>query len=79
MWNSLSVLDWFYLENGEYLILEPDADGVIKSRVFSGLWLDIQALYTGEMAKVLAVLQQGLNSQEHTEFVYKLAHSISQE
>ncbi|MBW4670544.1 MAG: Uma2 family endonuclease [Cyanomargarita calcarea GSE-NOS-MK-12-04C] len=77
VWQTLeNKLDWFYLQNGEYLLLEPDGDGVIKSRVFPGLWLDIQALYTGKMAKVLAVLQQGLNSQEHTEFIYKLAHSI---
>ena len=77
VWQTLeNKLDWFYLQNGEYVLLEPDGDGVVKSRVFPGLWLDIQALYTGEMPKVLAVLQQGLNSQEHTEFIYKLAHSI---
>ncbi|MCC5636214.1 Uma2 family endonuclease [Nostoc sp. CHAB 5844] len=65
-------LDWFVLENGEYKSLAPDIDGIIKSHVFPGLWLDIAALLTGEMTQVLAVLQQGLNSQEHQTFVQQL-------
>lgn len=66
-------LDWFILDNGEYISLAPDAGGIIKSRVFPGLWLDLAALLTGEMAQVLAVLQQGLNSQEHQEFLQRLS------
>ncbi|MBD2194647.1 MULTISPECIES: Uma2 family endonuclease [Calothrix] len=61
--------DWFILENGEYVTLTPDADGIIKSRVFPGLWLDVTALLTGEMTQVLAILQQGLNSQAHQQFL----------
>ncbi|BAY62945.1 hypothetical protein NIES22_30210 [Calothrix brevissima NIES-22] len=61
--------DWFILENGEYVTLNPDADGIIKSRVFPGLWLDVTALLTGEMTQVLAILQQGLNSQVHQQFL----------
>lgn len=73
VWQSLeNKLDWFSLQNDEYVSLEPLADGVIKSRVFPGLWLDVQALYAGEMTQVLAVLQQGLNSKEHTDFVQQL-------
>jgi len=66
-------LDWFSLENGEYISLETDINNIIKSRVFPGLWLDVQALRTGEMTKVLAMLQQGLSSEEHAEFVQSLA------
>jgi Uma2 family endonuclease len=70
VWQTLeNKLDWFCLQNGEYLPLVADADGVIKSRVFPGLWLDITSLITENMTKVLAVLQQGLNSKEHAEFV----------
>ncbi|MEH2074439.1 MAG: hypothetical protein V7K57_08595 [Nostoc sp.] len=61
------------MQNGEYLPLVADADGVIKSRIFPGLWLAVTSLITGDMTQVLAVLQQGLNSQEHTEFVEHLA------
>ncbi|MFK0732460.1 MAG: Uma2 family endonuclease [Gloeotrichia echinulata GP01] len=75
IWQSLdNKLDWFSLQNGEYVSLEPDAEGVIKSRVFPGLWLDVQALRTGEMTQVLAVLQNGLNSQEHQGFVQQLSN-----
>ena len=70
VWQTLeNKLDWFCLQNGEYLPLVADADGVIKSRLFPGLWLDITSLITGNMTKVLAVLQQELNSKEHAESV----------
>ncbi|WP_445634271.1 Putative restriction endonuclease domain-containing protein [Nostoc sp. DSM 114161] len=73
VWRILeNQLDWFCLENGEYISVEPDRNNIIKSRVFPGLWLDVQALRTGEMTKVLAVLQQGLSSEEHVEFVQSL-------
>jgi Uma2 family endonuclease len=74
VWQILeNKLDWFSLQNGEYVPLEPDADGIIKSQVFPGLWLAVTALLAGEMTKVLAVLQQGLNSKEHAEFVQQLS------
>jgi Uma2 family endonuclease len=74
VWQSLeNKLDWFSLENGEYILLEPDTDGVIKSQVFPGLWLNVQGLRAGEMTEVLVTLQQGLNSEEHTDFVQHLA------
>ncbi|MEO1428407.1 MAG: Uma2 family endonuclease [Cyanobacteria bacterium J06632_19] len=66
-------LDCFYLQDGKYLSLEPDAEGIIKSKIFPGLWLAASALLTGEMNQVLKVLQQGLNSPEHTEFVKQLS------
>ncbi|MFN6519342.1 MAG: Uma2 family endonuclease [Nostoc sp. CreGUA01] len=74
VWQSLeNQLNWFCLQNDEYVQLELDTSGVIKSYVFPGLWLDVQALCRGEMVQVLAVLQQGLNSQEHRDFVQQLA------
>lgn len=66
------VIDWFQLERGEYVPLVPDADGILKSRVFPGLWLDPNAMIAGDMAKVLAVVQHGIASPEHAKFVEKL-------
>ena len=66
-------VDWYRLQNGKYELLQPDQDGVVKSRVFPGLWLAVSALLEGEMAKVLAVLQVGLSSSDHAEFVEVLA------
>jgi hypothetical protein len=34
-----------------------------------GLWLAVPALLSGDMTQVLAVLQAGLNSPEHAEFL----------
>jgi hypothetical protein len=51
----------------------PEADGIDRSHVFPGLWLDGKALLDKDIARVLAVLQQGLNTPEHAEFVRQLA------
>ncbi|MCX5981702.1 MAG: Uma2 family endonuclease [Nostocales cyanobacterium LacPavin_0920_SED1_MAG_38_18] len=70
VWQSLEKkLNWFQLHESEYISLEPDADGVIKSQVMPGLWLAVPALLAGDMIQVLAVLQAGLNSPEHREFL----------
>lgn len=61
--------DWFHLEAGEYIKLKADGEGVISSITFPGLWLTVSSLLSGKMEQVLAVLQQGLNSAEHQEFV----------
>ncbi|BAZ07283.1 Uma2 family endonuclease [Calothrix sp. NIES-3974] len=70
VWQVLeNKLDWFSLENSEYISVCQDENGVIKSLVFPGLWLDVNALLTGNLAQVFAVLQQGLQSQEHQDFI----------
>ncbi len=66
-------LIWFQWIEGTYQPLPKEADGVIRSRIFPGLWLDQEALLQGEMSQVLAVLQQGIQSPEHQEFVETLA------
>ena len=53
-------LDWFRLVEGKYVQLPLNERGIICSEIFPGLWLDKQALLTGDLAKVLAVLQQGM-------------------
>lgn len=65
--------DWFRLNSGEYIKLEPNQDGIIGSQIFPGLWLDRAALLAGNLAKVLEVVQQGLTSQSHQDFVQQLA------
>jgi hypothetical protein len=45
----------------------------LRSEVFPGLWLDATALVNDDMSRVLAVLQQGLATPEHTAFVARLA------
>ncbi|MCY7275131.1 MAG: Uma2 family endonuclease, partial [Phormidesmis sp. CAN_BIN44] len=64
---------WFCLQEGEYIRLQPDATGMIRSRVFPGLWLAVDALLRGDLAIVLAELQTGLAISEHREFVDRLS------
>ena len=68
-----SELLWFRLEEREYVQATSDEDGVCRSRVFPGLWLDAAAMMAGNMKQVLSVLQQGLGSAEHRAFVQPLA------
>lgn len=63
VWQVLDrKLDWFILREGRYDSLEADESGIIRSEVFSGLWLAVSALLDGDMISVLATLQEGLHS-----------------
>ncbi|MEA5448631.1 Uma2 family endonuclease [Leptolyngbya sp. CCNP1308] len=62
-------LDWFYLIDGDYQSLPTDADGMICSATFPGLWLAATALLQCNMAEVLAGLQAGIQTAEHQQFV----------
>lgn len=65
--------DWFRLQQGEYIQLQPNADNIICSQIFPGLWLDKIALLGGDLGKVLTVVQQGLASPEHENFISRLS------
>ena len=65
-------LDWFHLVEGVYKPLLLDENGIIRSQVFPGLQLNVESLLAGDMAEVLAVLQQGIQTQEHAAFVQGL-------
>jgi Uma2 family endonuclease len=71
------IITWFHLDAEIYTPLTADEHGIIHSRVFPGLWLAPQALLAGDLATVLATLQQGLQSAEHSEFVKYLAQAQS--
>ncbi|WP_410175089.1 Uma2 family endonuclease [Nodularia spumigena] len=65
--------DWFRLQQGEYIQLQPNADNIIFSQIFPGLWLDKTALLGGDLGKVLTIVQQGLASPEHEDFISRLS------
>ena len=73
VWRVLDrEVDWFVWRQGEYQRLAPDADGLLKSEVFPGLWLDANALVRGDLSAVLAAVQRGGETSEHTAFVQRL-------
>ncbi len=69
---------WFILRDGVYEAQQPDANGLLKSERFPGLWLLPDALLSGEMAQVLETLQQGLASQEHKAFSAELTSRLKE-
>lgn len=66
------AIDWFRLRDGEYLLLSLD-EGIFKSEVFPGLWLDPAALIGSDFSRLQQVLQAGLASPEHQRFIVELA------
>lgn len=68
---------WFALRDDGYERLQPDADGILRSRLFPGLWLQPAAIWANDLATLLAVLQQGLASPEHGVFVEKIKAQLA--
>lgn len=71
------ALDWFVLRQSQYEKLTPNNAGVLQSEVFPGLWLDAAALLRGDLALVLRVANQGVQSVEHEQFVQLLQQRSS--
>jgi Uma2 family endonuclease len=64
---------WWVNQGGRFEELAPGADGIYRSEVFPGLWLDPAALLRQDGPGVLEVLRQGLATPEHQAFVARLA------
>jgi Uma2 family endonuclease len=64
---------WFALRDGKFVELSAGDDGVLRSQVFPGLWLDPSAIFNDDGKRLLEVLQQGLASPDHADFVQRLA------
>ncbi len=64
--------NWFVLRDGVYVRIEPAADGMLRSEIFPGLWLDPEAMLRGDLPAVFRAVQLGLASPEHAGFVARL-------
>jgi Uma2 family endonuclease len=65
-------VDWFVHREERFLALVPAGDGILRSTVFAGLWLDPAMLMRGDVNGLFGLIQQGVNSPEHAEFVAQL-------
>lgn len=63
-------LRWFDLRGGKELF--ATADGIVRPQTFPGLWIDVAALLSDDATKLVNVLNQGLASPEHADFVNRL-------
>ena len=66
-------IDWFRLKDEKYIKLQADENGIIKSEIYPGLWLDVTALLKGDLVKVLDVLKQEIDTPAHTNFCQKIS------
>src|SRR5262245_6980743 len=65
-------LDWFVLDRGTYARMQPDRDGLLKSHVFPGLWLDVQALLHSDLLALRTAIELGCSDPAHAAFVTRL-------
>ena len=73
IWRVLEgQIDWFVLREAGYEKLAPGDDGILRSTIFPGLWLDPAALLRDDCDTLLEVLQRGLDTPEHAAFKAEL-------
>jgi len=65
-------VDWFVLRGGAYERLAPDAQGILRSEVFPGLWLDVPALLRLDPVALRAVVMLGVRTPGHAAFCEQL-------
>ena len=66
---------WFEQQEAGLAQRPMDADGLYRSSVFPGLWLDPKALLKGDRRRLRAVIDHGCATPEHAAFVRRLAAS----
>lgn len=71
-------IDWFVLRGDQYERLPLSPDGIYRSEVLPGLWLDPAPLLRGDMERVAQVAQQGIADPTHAEFVARLRRQAPQ-
>jgi Uma2 family endonuclease len=72
-------IEWFVRVDDRFEPLCPTPDGIVRSTVFPGLWLDPAALMRGDVNAVWATVQEGLRSGEHADFLARLEQASSPE
>jgi len=73
VWRVLEdQIDWFNLEGGRYVKLAQNKQGVIESKVFPGLRLNVKAMVNDDLQRVSSDLQKGLQSKKHKEFIRRI-------
>ena len=78
VWRTMdAVIDWMVLEDGQYKNTAIPADGIIRSTVLPGLWLNATAMLQGDWTAVLQQMQLGIASGKHGAFVEKLQQNAA--
>ena len=66
------AIPWFVRDDKQLVEQQPDSDGLFRSHVFGGLWFDSRALFDRNLRRLREVVEMGLASAEHAEFIKRL-------
>lgn len=73
VWRVLDrAVDWFALREGRYEPVPVGPDGIYRSEVLPGLWLDPRALVEGDLETVARLAREGMATPEHAAFRTRL-------
>ena len=67
--------EWRILDQGRYRLMEA-SDGIFRSRIFPGLWIDEPAFWHKDGPRLLGVVNQGLQSPEFLEFKQRISPKL---
>jgi len=67
------AVQWFVNRDNQFIPHLPGDDGLFRSTMFPGLWLDGEALIRDDVGRLVAVIERGTNTPEHAAFVKELA------
>ena len=62
----------YRLADGVYELIRPDEDGVLRSQVLPGFWFRADWCWEGRVAELIELVEEGIASPEHREFVARL-------
>jgi hypothetical protein len=66
------IIEWYALRDGTFELLPVGNDGIVRSKIFPGLWMNMEATLRRDGPEAMEALRQGLATLEHAKFVEKL-------
>jgi Uma2 family endonuclease len=66
-------IHWFVRRGDHFEDLSAGPDGIYRSEVFPGLWLDPRALYAQDRDRLYRILRRGVRSADHAVFAARVA------
>ena len=70
LWDTKSnCVTWYVRNRTKFVAMKPTRAGMLKSKTFPGLWLDVAAMLNGDLNLVMQILNEGLASAPHGQYV----------
>lgn len=64
LWNTVATeITWYHRSKEKFVPLKADREGILKSKAFPGLWLNVAAMLGFDQKAVLKTLQLGMKQQ----------------